>query len=81
MGAQHQRSLFKNESEWNVIFDDFLRCLVTCEPYFMFINYTLTPFLDSALWLVAKVHIRSHSDHSPCFVLAPNVRSSFGINV
>ena len=69
MGAQHQRSLFKNESEWNVIFDDFLRCLVTCEPYFMFINYTLTPFLDSALWLVAKVRTCSHYGHSLLSVL------------
>ena len=39
----------KNKSDWIVISDDFSFCLVTCEPYFMFINCALTPFLDSAL--------------------------------
>ena len=42
---------------------DFVFGLVTCELCFMFINCALTPFLDSALWLVAKVHTNSHSGY------------------
>ena len=35
--------------------DGFVFCLVSCELYFIFLNCALTPFLDSALWLIAKV--------------------------
>ena len=42
---------------------DFVFGLVTCELCFMFINCALTSFLDSELWLVAKVHTHSHSGH------------------
>ena len=48
---------------------DFIFDLVTCEPCFMFINYALTPFLDNASWLVAKIRTRSHSVHSLSSVL------------
>ena len=52
------------------VIGDFVFGLMTCEPCFMFINYTLTPFLDNALWLVTKVRTRSHSGHSyACFDL------------
>ena len=47
---------------------DFVFGLVACELCFMFINCALTPFLDSTLWLVAKVCTYSHSGHSyACF--------------
>ena len=34
------------------------------ELYFVFINCVLIPFLDSAFWLVAKVRMHFHPDHS-----------------
>ena len=61
----------KNKVEWSVMcaIDDFVYGLVACESCFMFIYCTLTSFLDSVWWLVAKVRTRSHSSHSLLSVL------------
>ena len=36
-GPTSKKLYLKNESEWNVIFDDFLLCLVACVTYLVII--------------------------------------------